>query len=90
MIRNDKLDQKTNLKFDWIASSGAYRLSNRSSPRQAETLVNYMSGSIVAGGVKLDLSALFPDAAREPDKNESMLPFKMRPDGDNWSVTRQH
>jgi hypothetical protein len=87
LIRKDRLDQKAGLDLAWITSEANYPISPIPTPKQAETLVNYTNGSIVAGGVLLDTSPVVAETAREPDTKNALKPVRSRPTGERWART---
>lgn len=55
LIRHDKLDDRAGLDLSYWRS-GAYSPTPVPTPRSADTIVNHIAGSVVAGGVKLRMS----------------------------------
>jgi hypothetical protein len=88
LIRRDRLDAKAGLDLSWIMSEANYRPTPVPTPRTAETLVNYTSGSLVAGGVTLDPSAVVAAANHESDREGVLKTVRGRPGSDNWWTTR--
>ena len=56
--------------------------------RQTATLVNYTSGSIVAGGVSLNLAPVLEEGLRERDAKGALETNKARPAGKEWAMTK--
>ena len=53
LIRQDKLDQRIGLDLSWLNDESAYQVRTVPIPKQTDTLVNYTSGSLAAGGVRI-------------------------------------
>jgi hypothetical protein len=87
LIRKDDLARKVGLDLSWIMSASNYATARFQTPLTAETVVNYTNGSIVAGGVTLDVNHAVASANREQDQKEALKFAKSRPTGDNWSKT---
>jgi hypothetical protein len=85
LIRKDGLDRKAGLDLGWLLSPGNYKLTPVPTARQAATLVNYTSGSIVAGGVSLNLGPTLEQ--RERDAGGTLGFNKARPK-QGWAVTK--
>jgi hypothetical protein len=88
LIRRDKLDAKAGLDLSWILSESNYRPAPVPTPRTAETLVNYTNGSLVAGGVTLNPSAVTAETNREPDQKGVLAAARSHPGSDNWWKTQ--
>jgi len=86
LIRHDKLAQRAGVDLGWCLSEKNYRVATLATPKSAETIVNFASGSIVAGGVTLDLADLVGGAKRETDSKGDLKGGKVRPEG--WSQTK--
>jgi hypothetical protein len=69
LIRHDKLDDRTGLDLSFWRSE-AYRPDPVPTPRTADTIVNYIAGSVVAGGVKLRMSDHLE--SRETDRGNAL------------------
>jgi hypothetical protein len=88
LIDKDRLERKSGVDFGWILSESNYKTMAVPTPRNAETLVNYANGSLVAGGVTLDPSGVVAANNRERDAKEALKPLKGRPSSDNWTHTK--
>ena len=84
LIRQDGLAEKGGVDMKWVLEAENYKVATLPTPRTAETLVNYTNGSIVAGGVSLDLSSVVTEGNRERDRKSTVSAVKGRPSGDNW------
>lgn len=88
LIRRDRLDEKAGIDLAWIMSESNYHPTPVPTPRTAETLVNYTNGSIVAGGVTLDPSAVVT-TDRERDAKDALKLVMTRPTATtDWFQTR--
>jgi hypothetical protein len=87
LIRKEQLAQKAGVDLSWVLAAENYKPATFPTPRTAETLVNFTGGSIVAGGVTIDVAAVVADGNREADHKEALKPVKGRPSSDNWSKT---
>jgi len=87
LIRKDRLDQRTGVDLAWITNESNYAITPMPTPKQAETLVNFTNGSIVAGGVTIDASPALAD--REPDTKNALRPLRSRPTGERWARTEE-
>jgi hypothetical protein len=88
LIHKDHLDRRSGVDLSWIMSESNYKTGVVSTPRTAETLVNYTNGSIVAGGVTVDASKVVASASREQDAKEALKAVRSRPSSDNWTQTK--
>lgn len=86
LIRHDGLAKKAGMDLSFVLSD-QLKVASVPTPTSAETLVNFTSGSIVAGGVTLDLSPLLASDKRESDKGSDLGKSRTRPAGD-WKQTR--
>jgi hypothetical protein len=64
-----------------------HKVAEWATPRNAETLVNFQSGSIVAGGVSFDLASVAKSKNREKDGG-ALKTSKTRPEKGKWSKTK--
>ena len=87
LIRKDGLDQKAGLDLSWLMSPGGFAVQKVPVAKQAKTLVHYTSGSIVAGGVSLNLGPALEGGSREKDAKGTMEFNKARP-REGWSFTK--
>jgi hypothetical protein len=85
LIHKDGLDRKAGVDLSWILAPGNYKTATVPTAKRAATLVNYTSGSIVAGGVSLNLGPMIEQ--RERDEKGAMGMNKARPTG-GWAVTK--
>ena len=88
LIRKDGLDRKAGLDLSWLISPANYKTQQMPTARQTATLVNYTSGSIVAGGVSLNLAPALEEGLRERDAKGSLEVNKARPAGKEWAMTK--
>jgi hypothetical protein len=88
LIRRDRLDARAGLDVTWILAPANYKPVTFPTPRTAETLVNYANGSLVAGGVILNPSAVISDTHRETDQKATLTATRARPSSDNWWKTQ--
>ena len=86
LIRHDKLAQKAGVDLSYAVSGQGYKVGTLATPRSAETVVNFTAGSIVAGGVTLDLASLVGGIKRETDPKGDLKGVKVRPAG--WSEAK--
>jgi hypothetical protein len=73
LIRYDRLDDR--VRWDNLSRLRAvigWPVGQVPVPKQAETLVNYTSGSIAAGGVSLGVLPLIDKEARKPDAKNTL------------------
>jgi hypothetical protein len=68
LIRQDNLDQRVGWDSDWVMDESAYRVKTVAVPRSTDTLVNYTSGSLAAGGVGLSVQAWVAHSNRQLDR----------------------
>jgi hypothetical protein len=87
LIRKDGLERKAGVDLSWLISPGGYAVQKIPTAKQAKTLVNYTSGSIVAGGVSLNLGPVLDEASREKDAKGTMEFNKARP-REGWAFTK--
>ncbi len=86
LIQNDKLDQKASVDLSWILAEKNFKTTTLPTPHTADTIVNFTSGSIVAGGVTLDMHSVVKNP-RDTDAKKSLKDTKSRPAGDAYSKT---
>ena len=74
LIHKDGLDRKVGWDTSWTRSDtdGAYPLTRIPVPRTAETLVASTSGSLVAGGVRLESAPFIEDNTRRADQANTL------------------
>jgi hypothetical protein len=88
LIRKDGLDRKAGMDLSWLMSEVNYQPMRVPTARQTATLVNYTSGSIVAGGVSLNLAPVLEEGMRERDAKGVLGVQKGRPAGREWAMTK--
>jgi hypothetical protein len=69
LIRQEKLAAKTGWDFTWALDDAKCPLQKISVPRTTATLTNFASGSVVAGGVSLNSTAVVAKDQREADQS---------------------
>ena len=70
LIRHDKLDERTGCDMAWWRSEGNYQVARVPTARTADTIVNHVAGSVVAGGVKLRMGDFVK--SREADEKNAL------------------
>jgi hypothetical protein len=70
LIRHDKLDERSGLDLSFWRGD-AYKPAPVPTPRTADTIVNHVAGSVVAGGVKLKMTEFV--RSREVDQANSLV-----------------
>jgi hypothetical protein len=80
LIKADQLDRKAGWDTAWLRSrDGGCPVKQVAVPRQADTVVNVTSGSMVAGGVEMSVSRWVAPASRELDNGGHLLtPARIR------------
>jgi hypothetical protein len=72
LIRQEKLAAKTGWDFTWAMDDGKCPLQKIPVPRKTATLTNFASGSVVAGGVSLNTTAVVAKDQRQPDESGAL------------------
>ena len=67
LIRHDGLDRKAAWDMSWILDDKAFPIERISVPKTADTLVSATNGSLVCGGVMLEVGPLVIEKNRQAD-----------------------
>lgn len=69
LIRTDELDKKISWDLSWLKT---YPIPQMAVPKTAETLVAIRSGSLVAGGVRVDTNSAVAASSRQKDEKNQL------------------
>jgi hypothetical protein len=72
LIRQEKLAAKTGWEFTWALDDAQCPLPKIPVPRTTATLTNFASGSVVAGGVSLDVTMIVAKDQRQADESGTL------------------
>ena len=75
LVRHDKLDERAGLDLSFWKGPG-YSPAPVPTARSADTIVNHVAGSVVAGGVKLKMTDFLN--AREPDQGNALAEVRTK------------
>jgi len=81
LIRRDKLDQRIAWDLGWVRAAEGYRVKTVPVPRATDTLVNFTSGSLAAGGVGIAVERWLAPSAREIDGKDTLAAVKEKRPG---------
>ena len=72
LIRHDHLDQKAGWDASWILDDKVFPVARVPVPKTCDTLVAATNGSLVAGGVMIEIGPLVVDKARQADEKQEL------------------